>query len=92
MASAAISGEQSPAMASGTAMTLYHEAIEKFSRMRRRALRAVLDNDTAAGVLGIPVTKIKIESFFAGALFAGVAGAILAYFLQFVTVSIFNYG
>ncbi len=55
-----------------------------------RALRAVHDNDTAAGVLGIPVTRIKIESFFAGALFAGVAGAILAYFLQFVTVSSFT--
>ncbi|MDW3204291.1 MAG: branched-chain amino acid ABC transporter permease [Alphaproteobacteria bacterium] len=55
-----------------------------------RALRAVHDNDTAAGVLGIPVTRIKIEAFFAGALYAGVAGAILAYFLQFVTVSSFT--
>lgn len=55
-----------------------------------RALRAVHDNDTAAGVMGIPVTRIKIQAFFAGALFAGVAGALTAYFLQFVTVSSFT--
>lgn len=55
-----------------------------------RALRAVHDNDTAASVMGIPVTRIKIEAFFAGALFAGVAGALTAYFLQFVTVSSFT--
>jgi branched-chain amino acid transport system permease protein len=50
----------------------------------------VHDNDTAAGVLGIPVVTIKIQAFFAGALFAGVAGAMTAYFLQFVTVSGFT--
>ncbi len=55
-----------------------------------RAFRAVRDNDTAAGVMGIPVTRIKIEAFFAGALFAGVAGAMTGYFLQFVTVSSFT--
>ncbi len=59
------------------------------SRMGR-AMRAVHDNDTAAGVMGIPVVRIKILSFFAGALFAGVAGAMTAYFLQFVTVSSFT--
>jgi len=55
-----------------------------------RALRAVHDNDTAANVLGIPVTRIKVEAFFAGALFAGVAGALTAYFLQFVTAQNFT--
>ncbi len=55
-----------------------------------RAMRAVHDNDTAASVMGIPVTRIKIEAFFVGALFAGVAGALTAYFLQFVTVSSFT--
>ena len=55
-----------------------------------RAAMAVRDNDTAAGVMGIPVTRIKIEAFFAGALYAGVAGAMTAYFLQFVTVSAFT--
>lgn len=55
-----------------------------------RAFRAVHDNDSAAAVMGIPVTRIKIAAFFAGALYAGVAGAILAYLLQFVTVSSFT--
>ncbi|RBI83341.1 branched-chain amino acid ABC transporter permease [Rhodosalinus halophilus] len=55
-----------------------------------RAFRAVHDNDSAASVMGIQVTRIKIEAFFAGALYAGVAGAVLAYFLQFVTVSSFT--
>lgn len=55
-----------------------------------RALRAVHDNDTAADVMGIPVTRIKVEAFFAGALFAGVAGALTAYFLQFVTAQNFT--
>ncbi|MCC5986355.1 MAG: branched-chain amino acid ABC transporter permease [Pararhodobacter sp.] len=55
-----------------------------------RALRAVHDNDTAADVMGIPVARIKIEAFFAGALFAGVAGALTAYSLQFVTATNFT--
>lgn len=55
-----------------------------------RALRAVHDNDIAAEVMGIPVTRIKIGAFFAGALYAGVAGALMAYFLQFVTAQNFT--
>ncbi|MCB1395370.1 MAG: branched-chain amino acid ABC transporter permease [Rhodobacteraceae bacterium] len=55
-----------------------------------RALRAVHDNDTAAGVMGIPVARIKIQAFFTGAMFAGVAGALMAYVLQFVTAANFT--
>lgn len=55
-----------------------------------RALKAVHDNDTAADVMGIPVARIKIEAFFAGALFAGVAGALTAYSMQFVTATNFT--
>lgn len=55
-----------------------------------RALRAVHDNDTAADVMGIPTARIKIQAFFVGALFAGVAGALTAYFLQFVTAQNFT--
>lgn len=59
------------------------------SRMGR-AMMAVRDNDIAAEVVGIPVFRIKLLAFFAGSLFAGVAGACMAYFLQFVTVSSFS--
>lgn len=55
-----------------------------------RAMRAVHDNDTAAEVMGIPVARVKIAAFFTGALFAGVAGALMAYFLQFVTAQNFT--
>ena len=55
-----------------------------------RAMRAVHDNDTAANVMGIPVARIKIQAFFTGALFAGVAGALTAYVLQFVTAQNFT--
>ena len=55
-----------------------------------RALVAVRDNDIVAEVMGVPVFKIKILAFFVGSLFAGVAGACMAYFLQFVTVSSFS--
>ncbi len=55
-----------------------------------RALMAVRDNDVVAEVMGIPVFRIKVLAFFTGSLFAGVAGACTAYFLQFVTVSSFT--
>lgn len=55
-----------------------------------RSLMAVRDNDIVAGVMGIPVFRTKVLAFFAGSLFAGVAGAMTAYLLQFVTVSSFT--
>ena len=53
-------------------------------------MMAVRDNDLAAEVMGIPVVRTKLTAFFAGCLFAGAAGACMAYFLQFVTVSSFT--
>jgi len=55
-----------------------------------RAFKAVRDNDTAAEVMGIPVLRYKILAFFAGSLFAGLAGSCTAWFLQFVTVESFT--
>lgn len=55
-----------------------------------RAMIAVRDNDVAAEVMGIPVLRVKVAAFFVGSLFAGVAGACLAYFLQFVTAASFT--
>ena len=55
-----------------------------------RAMMAVRDNDIAAEVMGIPVMRVKLMAFFVGSLFAGVAGACLAYFLQFVTAASFT--
>lgn len=55
-----------------------------------RALKSVRDNDVAAEVMGIPVLRYKILAFFAGSLFAGVAGACTAWFLQYVTIEGFT--
>jgi branched-chain amino acid transport system permease protein len=55
-----------------------------------RALKAVRDNDVAAEVMGIDVLRTKISAFFVGSLFAGIAGACTAWFLQFVTVEAFT--
>jgi branched-chain amino acid transport system permease protein len=55
-----------------------------------RALKAVRDNDVAAQVMGINVLRTKISAFFVGSLFAGVAGACTAWFLQFVTIESFT--
>jgi branched-chain amino acid transport system permease protein len=55
-----------------------------------RSLKAVRDNDVAAQVMGIDVLRVKISAFFVGSLFAGVAGACTAWFLQFVTIESFT--
>ncbi|MBX9587735.1 MAG: branched-chain amino acid ABC transporter permease [Hyphomonadaceae bacterium] len=55
-----------------------------------RAMIAVRDNDVVAEVMGVPVFRTKVLAFFVGSLFAGVAGACTAYFLQFVTVASFT--
>jgi branched-chain amino acid transport system permease protein len=55
-----------------------------------RALKAVRDNDVAAQVMGVDVLRTKIYAFFVGSLFAGVAGACTAWFLQFVTIESFT--
>lgn len=55
-----------------------------------RALKSVRDNDVAAEVMGVDVLRYKILAFFAGSMFAGVAGACTAWFLQYVTVESFT--
>jgi len=55
-----------------------------------RALKAVRDNDVAAEVMGIDTLRTKLLAFFTGSMFAGVAGACTAWFLQFVTAESFT--
>jgi branched-chain amino acid transport system ATP-binding protein len=44
---------------------------------RGRILRLVRHDELAAAVLGVPVLRVKLLAFVAGAFFAGVAGALL---------------
>ncbi len=55
-----------------------------------RAFRALRDNDIAAAVLGIDPRRYKLLAFFAGALYAGVAGALYAYYVRYVTTEQFT--
>ena len=44
-----------------------------------RAFISIRDNDLAAELLGINVFQYKLQAFFLSALYAGIAGALLAY-------------
>ncbi|TAK71383.1 MAG: branched-chain amino acid ABC transporter permease [Betaproteobacteria bacterium] len=55
-----------------------------------RALIAVRDNDIAASVLGVNIGYYKLVAFFVGAVFAGVAGALLGYVVSYVTTDHFT--
>jgi branched-chain amino acid transport system permease protein len=49
-----------------------------------RALVAVRDNDNAADIIGIDVFYYKALSFFIGAFYAGVAGALWGYYVRYI--------
>jgi branched-chain amino acid transport system permease protein len=55
-----------------------------------RALVAVRDNDNAADIIGINVFYYKALSFFIGAFYAGVAGALWAYYIRYVLSDMFT--
>jgi len=55
-----------------------------------RALVAVRDNDNAADIIGINVFYYKAHSFFIGAFYAGVAGALWAYYVRYVQADMFT--
>ena len=59
------------------------------SRFGRRPA-PVRDNELAAEVTGINVSYYKVMAFFAGSLFAGVAGGFFAYYIRYVTTENFN--
>jgi len=52
--------------------------------------RALRDNDIASSVLGVELGRYKIMAFFAGALFAGVAGGLYAFYIRYVTTDQFT--
>jgi len=54
-----------------------------------RALEAVRDDDLVAESLGKPVVKLRIVALVVSSVIAGVAGALLAHFLQFINPQIF---
>jgi branched-chain amino acid transport system permease protein len=55
-----------------------------------RAFRALRDNDVVTAVLGINLFRYKVLAFFAGAFFGGIAGALYAYYVRYVTTDQFT--
>jgi branched-chain amino acid transport system permease protein len=55
-----------------------------------RAFVAVRDDDLAAGFTGVNVVRTKATAFFVGAFYAGVGGALWAYYIRFVAADQFT--
>jgi len=55
-----------------------------------RALVAVRDNDNAADIIGIGAFYHKFLSFFIGAFYAGVAGALWCYYIRYIQANQFT--
>jgi len=56
-----------------------------------RAFIAIRDNDLAAEVMGINLWVYKLQAFFIGCLYAGVAGALLVHYYGFASVDQFPF-
>ena len=54
-----------------------------------RALEAVRDDDLVAKSLGKPTGKLRVISLTVSAVIVGIAGALLAHFLQFINAQVF---
>jgi branched-chain amino acid transport system permease protein len=55
-----------------------------------RAWRALRDNDVVAGALGIDVQRFKLLAFMVSATITAVAGALFAYYRNFVSIDAFS--
>jgi branched-chain amino acid transport system permease protein len=54
-----------------------------------RAFVAIRDNDLAAEVMGVSLWSYKLQAFFIGCVFAGVAGVLLVHYYAFASVDQF---
>ena len=56
-----------------------------------RAMRAIRDDEIAAEAAGIDTTRIKVLAFVFSSMWAGVAGALQAHFIQYANPSDFTF-
>lgn len=68
-----------------TAIVLVKMASNLFRTRVGRAFIAIRDRDISAELIGIPLFKYKLLSFALSSFYAGVAGALWAYFFRVVT-------
>ncbi|OGP52965.1 MAG: hypothetical protein A2Y65_05315 [Deltaproteobacteria bacterium RBG_13_52_11] len=56
-----------------------------------RAFIAIRDNDLAAEVMGVSLWSYKLQAFFIGCVYAGVAGALLVHYFSFASTDQFPF-
>jgi branched-chain amino acid transport system permease protein len=56
-----------------------------------RAFVAIRDNEVAAEVMGISLWNYKLQAFFIGCLYAGVAGSLLVHYFSFASPEFFPF-
>ena len=56
-----------------------------------RAFIAIRDNDLAAEVMGVSLWSYKLQAFFIGCVYAGVAGSLLVHYIRFVSIEQFPF-
>ncbi len=56
-----------------------------------RAFIAIRDNDLAAEVMGVNQWSYKLQAFFIGCVYAGVAGSLLVHYISFASVDQFPF-
>jgi branched-chain amino acid transport system permease protein len=56
-----------------------------------RAFIAIRDNELAAEVMGVNLWAYKLQAFFIGCVFAGVAGSLLVHYVAFATTDQFPF-
>jgi branched-chain amino acid transport system permease protein len=56
-----------------------------------RAFIAIRDNELAAEVMGVSLWSYKLQAFFIGCIYAGVAGSLLIHYVRFASIEQFPF-
>ena len=75
----------------GAAVATLYTMIALVRSTYGRGFLAVRDDEIAAAAMGIDMTKFKVTAFVIGAFFAGVAGALYAHAVEFISPEGFNF-
>ena len=74
----------------GAVVTLY-TVLALVNSTYGRGFLAVRDDEIAAAAMGINTTKFKVTAFVIGAFFSGIAGALYAHAVEFISPEGFNF-
>lgn len=75
----------------GAAVVTLYTMISLVRSTYGRGFHAVRDDEIAAAAMGIDTTKFKVTAFIIGAFFAGVAGALYAHAVEFISPEGFGF-